>query len=166
MGQLFEALGITPQILIAQLVNFAILLGILYYFGYQPILKFVRERTDKIADGVENANKAQQALKEAKAEYDRLVADARTEAQQIMTEAKEQARKQGEAQKEKTREELKAIAEKAKTDIAADRERMLREAKQEAVALVLQATEKLLDEKMDAEKDTVFVAKLLDQSKN
>ena len=51
-------LGINPALLIAQIVNFLILLGIVYFFGYKGLLKkMLEERAQKIREGLEEAEK-------------------------------------------------------------------------------------------------------------
>jgi len=56
--KLLQALGLDIRILSAQLINFAVLLFVLWRFGYKPILKFLDDRKDQIEKGVDDAKKA------------------------------------------------------------------------------------------------------------
>ena len=63
--ELIKALGIDNyQVLIAQFLNFAVLLFILYKFAYGPMMKMLDERTAKIDKGIKDAEKAKENLKE------------------------------------------------------------------------------------------------------
>ena len=104
--KLFQALGLDIRILIAQLVNFAILLLVLWRFGYKPILKFLDERKDKIEQGVLDAKKATARLEEISAKEKEIIKKAKKEALIIL----EEARKQGD-------ENSKEIIDKAKEEI-------------------------------------------------
>lgn len=56
--------GIKPVLLIAQVVNFLILLFILKKFLYGPILKVLKERKDKIARSLKAAEEIERKLHE------------------------------------------------------------------------------------------------------
>lgn len=165
MDKLIEALGLDVKILIAQVVNFALLLAILYKVGYKPIMKFVEERTQKIEKGLKDAEEATESLKNAQQQQEAILVKAQEEAQKVITDAKEQANTQANAILEKNAAGLRAIAEKAKKDIAAERDQMLKETREAATALVLQAAEKLLQEKMTDSKDREYVEKTLSSMK-
>lgn len=159
--ELFTAFGIEWRTLGYNLLTFLILYGVLWKFGYQPIMKFVQERTEKIEKGVKDAQDAAAKLDEATAEHKEIVAEARKEAQGIIAEAKEAAEKQVLAVKAQGEEDLAAMTEKAKKDIAEDRERVLREAQGQAVELVMAATEKLLQDKVDVGADKAYVESIV-----
>ena len=51
-------LGLDPSILLAQIVNFIILLLILRVIAYQPLRKVLEQRKQRIAQGLEDARRA------------------------------------------------------------------------------------------------------------
>ena len=53
MQALFEGLGINLPDLIAQIINFGVLFGVLWLVGYKPILRLLDERARKIGDGAD-----------------------------------------------------------------------------------------------------------------
>ena len=55
MGDTIKTLGIDLPKLIAQLVNFGIVLVVLWKFAYKPILAMLDQRRDKIAESMANA---------------------------------------------------------------------------------------------------------------
>jgi F0F1-type ATP synthase membrane subunit b/b' len=55
MEEIIHAFGIDQRLIIIQIVNFAILAGALGYFLYTPVLRLLREREEKIAQGLKDA---------------------------------------------------------------------------------------------------------------
>lgn len=161
MNDLISAFGLDYRVMIANIINFTILMLILYKIGYKPILKFVQDRTNKIEAGLTNAKEAAKHLEEAKAEQEAMLVEARKEAQQILATANDQAKKQAEAFVEKSRNEAQAVIDKAKKDIRTEHEKMIQEAKSELSGLVILASEKLIKEKLDQAGDKQFVEKVL-----
>ena len=64
MNPLLEQLGINWQLLLSQAVNFFILLIVLYFFAYKPLLAVIKERQKRIKEGLEKAEEADVRLKE------------------------------------------------------------------------------------------------------
>ena len=86
-------LGINAKLLIAQVVNFAILLFVLKRYAYRPILKLLDERSAKIEKGLADAEQAALTLKETSAEEKRILSEARAEVRALMTATEESAKK-------------------------------------------------------------------------
>src|SRR3989344_455029 len=63
-GGLLEQLGINWKLLLSQAVNFFILLMILRFFVYKPLLAVIKKRNEKIKLGLEKAAEADIRLKE------------------------------------------------------------------------------------------------------
>jgi len=163
MGALLSALGLDVKILIAQIVNFIILGFILYKIGYQPVLKFVKDRTTKIEEGVKQAEEVKTTLAQAKAEQNTIIAQAKVEAQAIFDTAKQQSDVQAVQIVENAKAEATKVIEKAKQDIRLEHDKMLTDAKAELASVVLLATEKLLKTKLDAPTDTALIEKTLQE---
>jgi F-type H+-transporting ATPase subunit b len=145
--ELFSALGLDLRIFIAQFINFAILVFVLYRFAYNPILKLLDERKEKIKRGLEDAEAAAKALAEASEEKKHILAAANKEAEAMSARAKEFADKKAtdlltEAQKK---------AEQMVKDAALRGEELKVQARKESEAeiakLAILAAEKVLKEK-------------------
>ncbi len=63
-GSLLEQLGINWQLLLSQAVNFSILLIVLTFFVYKPLLAVMKKRSQRIKEGLEKADEADLRLKE------------------------------------------------------------------------------------------------------
>jgi F-type H+-transporting ATPase subunit b len=87
MEHIIHAFGIDWRLIVIQIVNFTILLFALWYFLYTPILKILSDREQKIKEGIQNAEKAQESLNNAETERQRVLAKARTDADNIVNQA-------------------------------------------------------------------------------
>lgn len=159
--EVLHKLGIDWKLLIAQGVNFLILLYILKRFVYKPMLAFLDERAGKIESGLQNAEAASKRLEEAEKEHSKLLADAQKQARAIVEEAMVVAKRRDAEQLEKTKAEVAALLEASQKNIAEENERALQEAKKELGNLVVLATEKLVGLKVDTEKDNDLIQKSL-----
>lgn len=132
-----ESLGLDIKLLLAQVVNFLVLLFVLKKFLYRPILKVLDERKKKIEDSLANAEKINKELVKLEEEKAKILKAAQTEAVKLIAEEKKFA----EEQKEKIIEEakMKAVEEVAKGNVLAKQE--LDKAKKELREEVLKLTE-------------------------
>ena len=62
-------LGINLSYLVVQILNFFIVMLIMSFWAYKPILKVLDERRDKIAQGLEDAREAEEARANAHGGY-------------------------------------------------------------------------------------------------
>ena len=88
-----DALGIEWTLLLAQIVNFAILIVLLRMFLYQPVLNMLNARKDRIAQSMRDAERVSAAAREAEAEKVKVLEVARREAQEIRAQATRDAEK-------------------------------------------------------------------------
>lgn len=163
--EFFDAFGINLGIVIAQLVNFGILLFVLYKILYTPILNFVEERTNKIERGVEHAKQAEQALKDASEREKQLLAEARREAASLVEAARANAKEQEAAILEKAKKEVAAVVQQGKKTIEAERKKMLSEVKGEVVSMVIDSTQKVLEGAVDENIDQAWLKAQLAKAK-
>ena len=91
MEEIVHAFGLDARLIIIQMINFGLLLSALWYFLYTPVMRILEEREKKIAQGVEDADKAAVALREADVEKGIVLKDARTEAEAILHRARAHA---------------------------------------------------------------------------
>ena len=149
MQQLLSAFGIDWRLLIAQAVNFALVLVALWYFLYKPVLAMMARRQELIAKGVVAAQEAEEKLAHTDTTVMERLQAAETEADTIVAHARESA------QSEKAR--LLKEAEARAAAVAADAEarasevasRARRESERDIARLSILAAEKILKEKYD-----------------
>jgi F-type H+-transporting ATPase subunit b len=140
MGETLQTLGIYWPKLIAQTINFAIVLFVLWKWAYQPVLKILEERQRRTAEAMKNADKIKSDLAQAEATREQILADANAKANKFIEEARAAAAKVQEQETQKAIAMAEQIIVKAREAAAADHTRMLAELKREVVRLVVQTT--------------------------
>lgn len=147
MHQLFAAFGIDWKLLIAQGVNFGIVLVALWYFLYKPVLATLEKRRALVAKGVEDAQRAEEKLAGADSEAATRLERAEGEAQAVVARARHAAAEQGGALVESARTRAEALEREAEARAKEGAARALRESEREIARLSLLAAEKVLREK-------------------
>ena len=160
--ELFDKLGIDWRLLVAQLVNFAVLITALTFFLFKPIIKALDKRRAKISESLENAERIGEELKRAGKESERIITDARLEAQRIAAEAAKQSETARLAAIDRTKTEVAGIIASGKAQLASERDQMTAEVRRAAAELVAMATEKVINEKLTLAKDKHLIEKALE----
>lgn len=120
--------GVNPLLLIAQIVNFLVILFILKRFMYKPILSIIKKREDEIKKGIGDSEKAEKSLRDAQEKEKQILQKAQLKAEKIIGDAKLQA------------DDVKAkIGEQTKKET----QRMLMEARQTITQETKDAEERL-----------------------
>ena len=143
MSELLSVFGIDWRLLVINIVNFALLLGLLWYFLYEPLLRTLEARRHKIAEGVRMAEDAETRLAEIEGSRDTILADAGREADALVA--------HGRAAGTAREHELVVAGEAAATTLLRDAElratelkaQALQESKQEVAKLIVLGMEKL-----------------------
>ena len=162
MNSLISTFNIEWQLVLAQLVNFAIVLYVLYRFAYGPILNLMTERTEKIDKGLKDAESAGKKLTEITEKEKEVLVEARKQAQEIVTKAEAVAVKNKEEIVVAAKEQSEKILADAEKKIELEKNKMMQEVKGQIAELVVAATGKVIGEKMDREKDKELIAKVLE----
>ena len=152
-----EALGINLGYLIVQILNFAIMFIILRKWVFVPIGNLLETRRAAISEGLENARVAAEARENAEQDAEKIIAEAQAKANQVIREATERAEEQGrevlaaaDTEAVKKREEAMAEAER-------DKERMLGDLRGQVAALSMAATQKLIGESLDQQRQHALI---------
>jgi F-type H+-transporting ATPase subunit b len=162
--KIFEAFGIDYRILIAQLVNFGILVFVLWKFAYKPMFKMLEDRRKKIEDGIENAAKAEKRLEGIEKKEKEVLKEAKLEAAKILENAKVMAEDIRKSEILKTQEEMGRMINKERENLQAEKAKVLREIKKEVSGLIVASLEKVLEEKA-SKKDEDLIKKAIKEIK-
>lgn len=141
--EILTSLGVDWRLLIAQLVNFAILFFALYKLLYKPLLGFLEKRTGTIEKGLADAKAAEEKLLLTDQTYKNIVLKAKKEAEKILEDASAFAETHRQETLKKTRDEVKRVVLQARTRIEQEKQQMLDDVKGDIVDLVVQTTASL-----------------------
>lgn len=157
-------LGIDPAVMLAQAVNFFLLLGILTYFVYKPLMRVLDERKDRIAKADENAKRIEAELKKAESKTAEALAEAKSEAHKIIANAKKTAKELEVKLVADAKAKVEKVVAEGRAELKKEQEAAANAIQSEVAKIVLLATEKLLGREVtgkDHERETKEAIKLL-----
>ena len=145
MQELFHQLGIDWRLLTSQAVNFLILVVLLTFFVYKPILKILKERKTKIEDGVKKSEEAETRLHEANLLKKEKLKEAEQDALAILRETEQKAKTMESALLSQAKEKENALLKNAELIIEARNQEARELVRKEAVGLVREALAKTVE---------------------
>jgi F-type H+-transporting ATPase subunit b len=161
MDSLIETFHIDIKLLIAQMINFAIVISVLYFFALKPLMKVMKDRTVTIEKSLEDAKKIETNLEKTESDYKAELAKAKKDANEILEKTQEQSEKKREEMLKKAKDEIGRVITEEKEKIHQEKMKMLKEVKAEIADLVIATTEKVLEKKLDAKEDKELVSKVI-----
>jgi len=140
--EILHKFGFDIKLFLGQIINFLILAYIFKRFLYKPILNIFKEREEKIKTGLENAEKAREALEKSKLDRDAMLRETRTEAQAVMENTKKLAEELRQEFAAKSKAESERTVAEAKVQALAE----MQKAEKEVKNMSLDLSKKLLEE--------------------
>jgi len=157
MDELVKTFHIDWKLLVAQIINFGIVLFVLWRFALRPLLKVMSKRSGEIEQSLKNAQEIEKRLQEAGESKEQIIIEAKQEAQIIMERVHNDAEKIKELKLQETRQEMEKLAAKAKASLKSEKEKIIKEAKAEVGQLVIAASSKLIGKNLDTETNRQLV---------
>ncbi|MDP9269502.1 MAG: F0F1 ATP synthase subunit B [Chloroflexota bacterium] len=147
--QFFNAFGVDWFKLLAQIVNFLVVLYLINRFGFKPLLRLMDERAARIKKGLEDAEAAARDRSLAQAEREAAVAEARKEAQAMIARANKIAEDTRAEILGEARTEAGKLVERARQEITAEKDKAMAELRSQVADLALDAAGKLVQSEMN-----------------
>lgn len=166
MEELIKTFYIDWKLIIAQLINFSIVILVIYKFFWPKIKKVLIERAERIAISEVQAREIAEQLAKIKQEQAAILAESQREAQSILAEAKKVSITERERLLLKTKEEAGQIIQQAKNHLASEKETMKAELLTEMKNLVVAATSKVLQQVMNKELEDKVVKAAIKELKH
>lgn len=149
--------------LIAQIINFLILVAILAKFAYKPLLQALEDRKNRIANDLQVADQERANAEQLRREYQDSLAQARMQAQAIVEKAAKQADQEAQRQLQEVRAQIEREKKLAQEEIIREREKALAELRGEVITLSMAAASKLIAKNMDSEANAKLVSEFIDK---
>jgi F-type H+-transporting ATPase subunit b len=143
------SLGINLPVLIAQLVNFTILLIILRIVAWGPLMRMLDSRAERIREGLAAAEQSKEHAAEAEQEVARQLDEARHQGQALVAQAQETGTRLQEEARNQARREAELLLERARNEIALERDQAIAELRKEFADLTVRAAEKVINQSLD-----------------
>ena len=158
-----EKLGLHLPTLIIYLVNFGILLLLLYVFAYKRILRVMDQRSERIRESLEAADKARDEAARSQADTQAQINEARIEGQRLIEQAREMADRYRGEEMDKARQEAEAFISRARADIQRERDAAVQEVRSHFADLAITAAERVIERSLDRDAHGELIAKVLEE---
>jgi len=151
--------------IVGQAISFAIFVWFCMKFVWPPIMAAMAERQQKIADGLNAADKAKQDLEVAHAQVAQELQAAKQQAAALIEQANRRAVQVGEEVKAQAAAEAERILTQARADIETEMASARDALRKQVAALAVAGAEKILQAEVDAAKHAGMLDQLASQLK-
>ncbi|EKD87019.1 MAG: hypothetical protein ACD_37C00072G0003 [uncultured bacterium] len=149
--EILKDFGVNPVLLVAQIVNFLVILFVLKRFMYKPVLDMLKKRENQIRDGLKSGELGEKKLTEAEEKEKQILQKARSEADKMIADVKIEADELKEEKLEQTRREVEKMLEQARLTITQEttdaEERLTQKIGQIAISLLEKSLTGIFGEK-------------------
>lgn len=149
--------------LLGQLITFSVFVWFTMKFVWPPILKVMKEREQRIADGLAAAERGQQALELAQLKADEFLQKAKQQAAEIIEQANKRANQMSEESKQQIKIENERLLAIARADIQQEWRVAQQKLRAEVANLVIMTTKKILAQSLDSEAQHALVKQSLEE---
>ncbi len=160
------ALGIDPLAILAQAVTFLALFFIIKKFALQGIVDTLEKRRKTIDDGVKLGLKMQEEQEKLEERIDASLRKTRVQADQIISEAHQEAGEVLKAAEASAAQKVDTMLADAHLKIEEDMNKAKNELVGDMRGLVADATEIIIGEKLNAQKDDALIKRALSGAKH
>lgn len=150
-------LGINTGFLLAQIINFLLLFGLLSIFLWRPLMNMLDSREMKIQKGLEDAAAAANARRNAEAEAEKILAAARAEAQRVVEEARGRGDELAKLVETEARTEAEQIRAEGRVRVNEERDRQLADMRGQVAAIAVAVAQRLIGETLDEKRQQALV---------
>ena len=158
------SLGINLPILIAQLVNFTILLVVLRLVAWGPLIKMLDDRRERIRESLAAAEEMKSKAAESDRQLHDQIESARREGQALVAQAQEiSARIQADARTQAQADAEVTLA-RARNEIQLERDSAIADLRKEFADLTIAAAEKVINQSLDRNAHRRLIDEALAQS--
>jgi F-type H+-transporting ATPase subunit b len=146
--------------LIGQSISFILFVWFCMRYVWPPVISVLRERQQRITEGLDMAERGKSDLAAASARADKIMEDARAQSAEILEQADRQARQILQDARTNAQEEARRQQELASTEIEQERNRALEGLRSHLSRLVIEGAEKVLEKSIDADTHRETLEKL------
>lgn len=146
---LTKTFHIELPLFISQIINFIIVLVVLYFLALKPLTQVMTERRDRIIAGEEKLKQIEADLKASDKKAEKIIGKANDEAKRLITEAKASGDKLLESKTQDAITSAQSIIKKAEEAAIDERKKLSDEVRAEFAELVVKTTAKVTDKALN-----------------
>lgn len=143
------------------MINFVVLVAVLYKFGWKPLMKMIDGRQAIIDESLEKADAARKEAEQMSARLTEEIADARKQAKAIIDEAQQTAEAAKADILAQARSSADSMLARAEAEIAKEKADAILEIKSEVADMVVAVAGRLLSEDMSDQQHRALVDKYI-----
>lgn len=159
-----DALGINLPGLLTHIISFLILLIVLRLTLYKPIVSMLDQRSQRIRESLESAERARQESAASQEEVAAQLEAARAEGQQLIASAREVADRFREEETAKVRQDIEAERSRAEANIQRERDAAIEQLRNEFAGLAITAAERVVERSIDEQAHQDIIDRVLEES--
>jgi F-type H+-transporting ATPase subunit b len=144
-------------------LSFLILFGLLAKFAYPAIKKSMEERTNKIRDSLDDAERTRSEAQTILEDYQRQLNDARNEANRIIEEARQTADQLRQDLMQRAEAEVGELRRRSQEDIQAAQQRATADLRSQVAELAIQLAEKVVERNLDRDTNVALIDSFINQ---
>lgn len=158
-----EGIGISWQGLVAQLICFGILFGLLTVLLYRPVRRILDERSERIRVSMEQAEQIKETMAKTEGQVKEQLEVARKEGQNMLAQAEQVGERLREEARGQAKQDVEVIIARARSEIQRERDQAIEELRRQFVDLAIMAAEKVISETLDREKHRRLIEEVLEE---
>lgn len=157
-------LGINLPTLLAQIINFIILFGLLYLVAYKPLMRMLDARSKKIKESMEQTEYIKQQAAHAEEEVKKQLEAAGKEGQEVIARAVRTGEEVRQQTQQEARQEAETLIIRARMEIQQERDEAIDDLRKQFADLTILAAGKVIDRSLDKEAHREIIDKVLEES--
>ena len=163
MGYFEDFIGVNLWTALFTLLNTLTVIIVGTKFLFKPVMKMIQERQKEIDDMYSNADAAQKNAQAMEAEYKQKLSVASETSERIVKEATARGQSREEEIIRNAQQEASAILNKASADIALEKQKAINDAKDEISGIAVAIAEKVVGRELSAADQTKLVDEFIDE---
>lgn len=163
--EILKNFGFDPILLVAQIVNFLIILFLLKKFLYKPVLDMLKKRKDDIEKGVKDAEEGRLTLEKALEEEKKILRKAQGQSKKIIDDAGNQAIAIAQDIEQNSKKQAEKILQDAKTQIVQETKEAEKRLAQDISKLSIEFLSTSLKEIFGEKEEQLIIKKTLKRLK-
>lgn len=157
-------LGINLPILLAQVINFIILFGLLYLAAYKPLMRMLDARSRKIKESMEQTEYIKQQAAHAEEEVKKQLEAAGKKGQEVIARAVRTGEEVRQQTQQEARQEAETLIIRARMEIQQERDEAIDNLRKQFADLTILAAGRIIDRSLDKKAHRQLIEKVLEES--
>ncbi len=158
-------MGLELGQIVTHIIGFVIAVIILKRFAWKPLLSVLEERRNKIKSEFDHIEEQRKKTEKLYSDYQTKLDEIDSLARVKIQEAAREGQKLANEIKENARAEAKRIVGRTKEEIQRDLDKAKAQLRDDVINMTLQLAERLIQKKLDEERDRQLIAQFVDEMK-